>query len=801
MSLKFKFLTGYLVTLLASYLWQAMAPNESPNAAIEFSDFEQEILLVFPRLGVERESDGRVLEAVRGKKNIIPQQVELGMTESDVREKISVIRSRNISKIHVVSFGYGTIKAMLFASQVEELVESVLLVDPQLSTRLELLGDMRLNGAMKAFQLAWFWIAEHAVPHFGSSKSWPYNLDTSRLVFNSDQVKASSAFATYGGGIFVGIAEGNDESVSIYSSVNQRAKVYSYSNTFALADAATDWDSGGLEVSEDTGSASFEDFPGRQLDPLWGGFLLAVATLASEDFACIGGGLLAASGSIELLPAILGCLLGIFFGDLAIFFIGRTFGATALELPILRLLVSGKSLNKSKAWFEKRGVALVVLTRFFPGSRVPTYFAAGVVKVGWIRFASALLIASTIWTPILVLASFYYGETFLDFFESLGAGGWLGIVAVIVTFAVLARVVASLATWKGRRLLCSRWRRLVGWEFWPMWLVYLPVIPQILWLVLRYRSVSLPFSVNPCMPASGLVYESKIQILKHLEEHGVPIARFEAIPVGLSPEEKLERLAGFMSQLKLSYPVVLKPDIGQRGQGVLVANDESEARSFFEDQVEDTIAQEYIGGSEYGVFYQRLASREMGEVTSITDKRTTFVVGDGESTLEELILNHPRTVCMARFFLAQFEDRLEEIPQEGERFMLASIGTHSRGAVFLDGRDLLTPELQAAVDAFSKGVVGFHFGRYDLRVPSAEHLRRGEGIRVIELNGITSEPTHMYDPKHGPIFGWASLMHQWRDIFRIAKENRLAGHEPVSKRYVLRLAVAYFRGFPSQSLS
>lgn len=334
-----------------------------------------------------------------------------------------------------------------------------------------------------------------------------------------------------------------------------------------------------------------------------------------------------------------------------------------------------------------------------------------------------------------------------------------------------------------------------------MWAVYLPVIPQILWLAIRHRSVSLPFSVNPCMPASGLVYESKIQILQHLQSHGVPIARFEAIALNLPLSEKMARLSGFMERLELNYPVVLKPDIGQRGQGVEIAKNELEARAFFEAQDEDTIAQEYVSGSEYGVFYQRFASRERGEITSITDKRTTSVVGDGQSNLETLILKDERTVCMARFFLDEFADELERVPAAGERFMLASIGTHSRGALFLDGEDLLTKELQDAVDAFSREVEGFHFGRYDLRVPSAEHLKRGEGIRVIELNGITSEPTHMYDPKHGPFFGWRSLIRQWRCIFALAKENRLAGHEPVSKRYVLQLAIAHFRGAPSRSLS
>lgn len=359
----------------------------------------------------------------------------------------------------------------------------------------------------------------------------------------------------------------------------------------------------------------------------------------------------------------------------------------------------------------------------------------------------------------------------------------------------------KLATWRGRRLLYSSWRRITAFEFWPIWAVYLPVLVKIVWLAIRYRSVSLPFSVDPFMPASGLVYESKIQILERLRKHGVPVARFEAIDFELEPEEKIARLQRFMEREGLNFPVVLKPDVGQRGQGVELVSSREEAKSFFATQEEHSIAQEFIPGKEYGVFYYRFAGSSKGVVSSITDKRMTFVTGDGVSSLERLILADERAVCMARFFLEKFEAELDRVLADGERFELASIGTHSRGALFLDGASLITSELSEAVDAFSRNVDGFHFGRYDLKVPDEESLKRGEGIRVIELNGITSEPTNMYDPKHGALFGWKSLMRQWELIFALAKENRLAGHEPVSKSYVVKLAIVYWRGVPSRSLS
>ncbi|MBK1877000.1 DedA family protein [Pelagicoccus mobilis] len=798
MKTKSKLIVVYGVLLLVSFLWQR-GGDERRGESAGGPEFEGKRLLVLFERVVESEGDLSDLAWIEANFEVWrPERVD---GKVDLRAIQASIERSGAEELWVAGSGYGSVDAVLLAEQLgREKTEGVLLVDPVVSTRFELLGDERLNTAMKAFQLAWFWVLDHAVPHFGYAEQLPYNLSTAKRIFEADQKEAEIAYRNLNtpiGLIFEGIeAAFLTERERAYLEVNPNASLLSYDGLR---------DQGEISFSprsEGVGEAAFfADYEGIKLGSLWGGFLLAVSTLASEDFACIGGGLLASSGAIDLVPAILGCLLGIFWGDLGIYFIGRSFGATALELPVLRRMVSGGSLHKSKAWFEKRGVALVVLTRFFPGSRVPTYFAAGVVKVSWIRFSWALLVASAVWTPILVLASYYAGEAFLEFFESIGAGGWFGIVLVIVAFAIGARLFAKLVTWRGRRLLYSQWRRLVSWEFWPMWAVYLPVVPYIIWLSLRYRSISLPFSVNPCMPASGLVYESKIQILEHLSKHGVPVARFEAIELDLPLEDKLSRLDAFMNRLDLPFPVVLKPDIGQRGQGVTVIKSREQARSFFEGQNEDSIVQEFIGGSEYGVFYQRFESKKLGWISSITDKRTTSVVGDGQSTLEELILGDQRAVCMAKYFLSEYESQLDSVPQKGERFMLASIGTHSRGAVFLDGEELITPELEEAVDSFSSRVEGFHFGRYDLRVPSVEHLKRGEGIRVIELNGITSEPTNMYDPKHGPFFGWSSLMRQWKSIFELAKENRLAGHEPVSKRYVVKLAIAHFRGSPSRSLS
>ncbi|MEO1086132.1 MAG: SNARE-like domain protein, partial [Acidobacteriota bacterium] len=86
---------------------------------------------------------------------------------------------------------------------------------------------------------------------------------------------------------------------------------------------------------------------------------------------------------------------------------------------------------------------------------------------------------------------------------------------------------------------------------------------------------------------------------------------------------------------------------------------------------------------------------------------------------------------------------------------------------------------------------GFHFGRFDLRAPSYDHFQRGEGIYALELNGVSSEATHIYDPKHSLFEAWAILGRQWRHAYAIGDANRRAGHAPLSVGDVVELIRAY----------
>ena len=52
----------------------------------------------------------------------------------------------------------------------------------------------------------------------------------------------------------------------------------------------------------------------------------------------------------------------------------------------LRLFLSESKVDKSSAWFEAKGPVVIFASRFMPGLRLPTYFAAGVLRTSFLRF-------------------------------------------------------------------------------------------------------------------------------------------------------------------------------------------------------------------------------------------------------------------------------------------------------------------------------------------------------------------------------------------------------------------------------
>ena len=507
--------------------------------------------------------------------------------------------------------------------------------------------------------------------------------------------------------------------------------------------------------------------------------VIALATLVSEDLACIAAGLLAAKSVISIPAAVTASALGIYIGDILLYLTGYLVGVVALDHPPLKWIIKPRTVEQSKMLFERRGAALIMSSRFLPGTRTATFFAAGLVKMNLTKLMVIFAVAVLLWTPILVLSAMVIGREVLEYVELYSDHAVWIFLGLLITLYTITRLIVPLFSWRGRRLLVSKWRRISRWEFWPYYVTNSVTFLYVLYLgCFRYRRPTLFTAVNPSIkPDSGFIGERKSSIFKDLCQES--LGRWQLVEAGTSVADKRSTFKHFMEKNSLDYPVVLKPDRGQRGIGVCVCLNEEDAFGWLKDIDDDFIIMEFHPGEEFGVFYYRFPEEQAGRIFSITRKKHLFVVGDGYHTLEELILRDARALCMAPTFLERLQSELLNIVPAGESVQLGRVGAHSLGTLFLDGAYLVSDELLIAIEKIARPYKGFYFGRFDVKAANEKALQKGENLKVIEINGVTSEATHIYDPGNSLLYGWKTLMQQWDIAFQIASRNAQNGHQPM----------------------
>lgn len=522
-------------------------------------------------------------------------------------------------------------------------------------------------------------------------------------------------------------------------------------------------------------------------------FFLAIilATFISEDLTCLTAGALAGHGRISIWLAIAACICGIFIGDVLIYLAGRFFGTQVLRRAPLRWFVSESAVLRGANWLERNGALAVFTSRFTPGLRLPLYFAAGSVKANFVKFGVFFLVASFVWTPFLVGTTAYLSSGMMGMMDlpMLNTNFYVGIFAIVASAFILLNLGLRLATWRGRRMLVGTFKRWTEWEFWSLRTFYLPVVIYVLWLAVKFRSLSVFADANPVIEAGGFVGESKREIYEGLRKSDAAAAHFlayEFIPAQLKLAEKLNAVEHFIAENDLDFPLALKPNAGERGAGVFLVQTHEELKQRIAAAATDFIVQELAAGDEFSVFYYRYPNETCGRIFSITEKHFPAMTGDGKATLETLILRDRRAVALANIYFERNAERLDTIPKKGELVSIIDIGTHSKGAIFLDGGWLQTEELEREVDRVCRGYEGFYFGRFDLRAVSAEDFKKGN-FKIIELNGVTSEATSIYDPKNSLFDAYRILFRQWHIAFEIGAQNRACGAARTTVWHLVKL--------------
>lgn len=528
-------------------------------------------------------------------------------------------------------------------------------------------------------------------------------------------------------------------------------------------------------------------------------FVIVLGTFVSEDATCIAAGLLIQRGQIGLTRGILACVVGIYVGDLGLWALGRVFGSALLRWRWARQRLSHRRVRDAHDWLEHHAAGAIVGSRFLPGTRFVLYVMAGVLRLSGAVFALWSLIAALLWTPTLVLLSASLGDAFAARLSPLVGSAWSARVGAALVAFIVVHAGRKIGDPGARRRLSARLARWSRWEFWPAWLFYLPVSVWIAWLAFRHRGLATITAANPGMPDGGLVGESKFAILQQLPaQWTIPSALIE----GGAIAARIDRLRVECDARCWQLPIILKPDVGQRGVGVRLIRTWNSAADYLAAVDAPVVAQPYHPGPfEAGIFYYRLPAWPRGRIFSITDKLFPVLVGDGRSTIEALIWSHPRFRLQASTFAARHEASLDRVLVAGERFPLAVAGNHCQGTLFRSGRHLITPALEDRIEEIARAYPGFFVGRFDVRYSDVEAFTAGRDLAIVELNGVTSESTDIYDPDGSLWSAYRTLFEQWRIIFAIGRANRQAGARTASIARLLGLAWSHVTTRPALSLS
>ncbi|MGB4117891.1 MAG: hypothetical protein WBK51_15230 [Polaromonas sp.] len=335
-----------------------------------------------------------------------------------------------------------------------------------------------------------------------------------------------------------------------------------------------------------------------------------------------------------------------------------------------------------------------------------------------------------------------------------------------------------------RARLSILWERTWRWEFWPSWLYYAPIVVWILWLGLKHRSPTAFTAANPGLEAGGMVGEKKHQALQPLQDNAPDLVANFSLITSVDATERFAEAATFIAAHGL--PVVLKPDVGQRGRGVFVARSTDQVVDYLSRFSGSVIVQKHIEGEEFGIFVARMPGEFLPKVLSIVHKTFPTVTGDGIHNLKQLILADARAKLISSLLFKRWATELSRVPAASEVVKLVEIGAHCRGSLFLDARAHATPELIATLSRLLDAVPGYAFGRMDIRVPSIADFRRGQGIKVLELNGVSAESAHIYHPGTPLLDGYRAMFAQWSVAFEIGAAYAKTGALTTSAFQLLR---------------
>jgi len=210
----------------------------------------------------------------------------------------------------------------------------------------------------------------------------------------------------------------------------------------------------------------------------------------------------------------------------------------------------------------------------------------------------------------------------------------------------------------------------------------------------------------------------------------------------------------------IGYPVVLKPQFGNQGKGVISnIKNEDELSSFYEILAKDykeLIIEKHISGRDYRICCV------YGDIVAVSERMPPYIIGDGVSSIEELVQNvnedtrrgegHEKELTKIKIddaliiYLNQKQYSLKSILDVKEKLNLKDNANLSTGGFAIDCTDLICEEnmdiCKRAASAIGLDICGIDLICKDISKPI------NESGAIIEINAAPGIRMH-----HNPYIG------------------------------------------------
>lgn len=313
-------------------------------------------------------------------------------------------------------------------------------------------------------------------------------------------------------------------------------------------------------------------------------------------------------------------------------------------------------------------------------------------------------------------------------------------------------------------------QKIFNWELWNFYVLYFPIGPVWLWYCLRSWSFWYFSSSNPTITFGGFEGEGKKEMYDQLPAHLVPRTIF------IMHDWHFDKVKKKISEAGFTFPFIVKPDIGMKGILFRKIDSEEQLRKYHDRIPVEYIVQELVElPVELSVFYYRHPAQLKGTVSGFIHKELLQVVGDGQSTLKQLIEKHPRASHRMEEMELRHSHRFDRVIDKDEIFYLSYAGNHNRGAHFTNLYKEIDDDLVKVFDEISHFNGKFYYGRYDIKTTSIGDLKKGKNFLILEFNGCGAEPNHIYDCNMSLWNAYGVILHHWKVLFKISRYNHKNG--------------------------